>query len=946
LLTRILWAGVFAAAIGVPGLAQRRPVLPQIDLPHPYYFREMYLPQLTSGPSSVAWSPDSKEVVYSMAGSLWRQKIDSFEAQQLTDGAGYDYQPDWSPDGKSVIYVSYQKDAMELWLLDVETGAITQLTHGGGVNVEPRWSPDGKQIAFVSTEYNKRFHIFRADVTGQKLDNVVRLTGETKSSLPRYYYSVYDMEINPVWTRDGKEILFVSNRGHIHGTGGFWKMRAEPGAEAREIHYEETNWKARPDFSPDGSRMVYSSYLGRQWHQLWVMPANGGDAFPISYSWDYGRLNYRHSDQEPRWDETYVRWSPNGKQLAFVSNRSGNTALWIQNTSGGEQKKLRIEGRHYIHPKAHLGLSVIDENGNPTMARISVTDSSGRFWAPQNTWIHADDGFDRNTMKSEAHYFHDVRDSKSVEGIIDVPPGEITVDVLKGFEHPIERRKISLKSDESKELEIRLKPFDWREKEGRHWVSADLHVHMNYGGTYVNEPQNLRNQAEAEGLQIVNNLIVNKEQRIPDIAFRDREVEGDNDVLSVTGQEFHTSYWGHRGLLDMKGDIILPGYAGYPNTAAASLYPMNADVYDMAHAKGALVGAVHPFDEIPNPFANPQQRITDELPVDVALGKIDYMEIVGFSDHKSTAAVWYKLLNLGFRLPVGAGTDATTNYAAPIRGHVGMDRVYAWVPGWPLNIELWFEALKRGRTFATNGPLIEFTMAGQRVGDELKYDTAQETVAFTAKLRSIVPVDHLEVVCNGKVTQSLKLERMRESADVTGTLGLKESGWCLLRASSDKAEYPVLDKYAYATTSPVYVTIGGKPPRSPEDASYFVAWIDRVMESTAKYPDWNSATEKEYVMKKLAEGKAVFVQTADAMRRIEPIRPTESLLRRDDEPCRYVRGHAAGVPGRRNCLLPAPHRCAPCLRVPAHGAAGRANRAWHQPEDDRSNPFRHRWKLS
>ena len=59
---------------------------------------------------------------------------------------------------------------------------------------------------------------------------------------------------------------------------------------------------------------------------------------------------------------------------------------------------------------------------------------------------------------------------------------------------------------------------------------------------------------------------------------------------------------------------------------------MNADVYDMAHAQGALVGAVHPFDEVPDPFANPPERITDELPVDIALGKLDYMEIVGFSD--------------------------------------------------------------------------------------------------------------------------------------------------------------------------------------------------------------------------------------------------------------------------------------------------------------------------
>jgi TolB protein len=117
----LLFLGALVAVV-LPARAQRKPVLPQIDLPHPYYFREMYLPQLTSGPSSVAWSPDSHEVVYSMAGSLWRQKIDSKTAQQLTDGAGYDYQPDWSPDGKSVVYVSYQKDAIELWLLDLASG--------------------------------------------------------------------------------------------------------------------------------------------------------------------------------------------------------------------------------------------------------------------------------------------------------------------------------------------------------------------------------------------------------------------------------------------------------------------------------------------------------------------------------------------------------------------------------------------------------------------------------------------------------------------------------------------------------------------------------------------------------------------------------------------------------------------------------------------------------
>jgi hypothetical protein len=840
--------------------AQRKPVLPQIDLPHPYYYREMYLPQLTSGPSSVAWAPDSNEVIYSMAGSLWRQKIDSKDAVQLTDGSGYDYQPDWSPDGKTIVYVSYQKDAMELWMLDLATKKTQQITSGGAVNVEPRWSPDGKSIVFVSTSYNKRFHIFRGDVRDHRLENVVRLTGETKSDLPRYYYSAYDMEISPVWTRDGLEILFISNKGHIHGTGGFWRMKAEPGAEAREIHYEETNWKARPDFSPDGSRMVYSSYLGRQWHQLWVMPANGGDVFPISYG---------------DWDDTNVRWSPDGKRLAFISNQNGNTELWLQDIPGGRQEELRAESRKYIRPHKAITIAVLDDKGSEALARVSVTDENGKFYAPANAWIHADDGFDRKERPFEAHYFYWM-DTNTLEfGVpeagkpprskpqrasqIEVPEGLLTFDVVFGLEHYPLHRVLDTKKANRESLTFVLKPFDWKTGDIGQWVSSDLHVHMNYGGAYRNESSHLLQQAEAEDLDIIHNLVVNKEQRFPDLAYSGKGIDraSEADVLLIHGQEFHTSYWGHRGLLNLKDHLLLPGYAGYPNTAAASLYPMNADVYDMAHAQGALVGAVHPFEEVPDPFANPPQRITDELPVDVALGKLDYMEIVGFSDHKSTSAVWYRLLNLGYRIPAGAGTDAMANFAS-LRGPVGLNRVYAWVPEWPLNVELWYEALKKGRTFATNGPLLEFTLGGKPIGDELKFERAQPAIPFTAKLRSIVPVDHLEVVCNGQVVQALKLEGERDSADASGTLPLKESGWCVLRASSDNAEYPVLDNYVYATTSPIYVTIGGKPPHSPEDAKYFSAWIDRVIEATSQYPTWNSRPEKESVLQRLQGAKRAF----------------------------------------------------------------------------------------
>ena len=102
------------------------------------------------------------------------------------------------------------------------------------------------------------------------------------------------------------------------------------------------------------------------------------------------------------------------------------------------------------------------------------------------------------------------------------------------------------------------------------------------------------------------------------------------------------------------------------------------------------------------------------------------------------------------------------------------------------------------------------------------------------------------------------IEGARETADATGTIPINESGWCVLRAWSDKAEYPVMDNYTYATTSPVYVILGGKRAYSKKDAEYFKAWIDRVVEITDEYPDWNSAREKAYVMKKLREARAVY----------------------------------------------------------------------------------------
>jgi Tol biopolymer transport system component len=826
----VVWIACGTAA------AQREPVLKQINVPHPYYFREMYLPQLTTGPSSVSWSPDSKSVVYSMGGSLWRQKIEEQVAEQLTVGPGYDYQPDWSSDGGWIVFVKYRNSALELWALDLRSKQAHPLTQQGMVNVEPRFSPDGKRIAFVSTSYNGRFHIFVGRFQDGALSDVQRWTGENRSPLPRYYYSPFDHEISPAWSPDGAELLFVSNRGHIYGTGGFWRMKAEPGAEPHEIHYEETAWKARPAFSPDGRRVVYASYLGQAWHQLWVMPAQGGDPFPISYG-DFDNIN--------------PRWSPDGSKIAFISNRGGNVSLWLQQVTGGAQEPIEAKERHFLVPMGRCKISIVDENGKPTTARVFVTTADGKSYAPRDAWMHADDAFDRSESPFEAHYFH-----SSGEDNIEIPAGRVTVDVMKGFEYRLSHQIIDVPANQIASVLVRLQPLDLPASADSHWVSGDVHVHMNYGGAYRNSPAHLVFQASGENLPIVQDLVVNKEQRIPGIAYFRTSPDSAStaDNLLLHGQEFHTSYWGHLGLLHLTRNLLIPDYAGYANTAAASLYPTNAAIADLAHDQQGLVGYVHPFDTYPDPA---KEKLTDELPVDAALGKVDYIEVLGFSDHKSTARVWYKLLNCGFHLPTAAGTDAMANFAS-LRGPVGLNRVYVEVSKGKLDVEPWLANLKRGRTFATNGPLLGFTLENQPIGGNVKLAAGTHEVKFKAWLRSMVPVDHLQVICNGEISRELKLEGNHDAADVEGTLPVSSSGWCLLRAFSEQAKYPILDLYPYATTSPIYLSVDGSMPKARDDAAYFVAWVDQLIAAGQTNQDWNTDREKSMVLEQLFQARKVY----------------------------------------------------------------------------------------
>src|SRR3989440_3977057 len=190
---------------------------------------------------------------------------------------------------------------------------------------------------------------------------------------------------------------------------------------------------------------------------------------------------------------------------------------------------------------------------------------------------------------------------------------------------------------------------------------------------------------------------------------------------------------------------------------------MNADVADLAHAQGALFGYVHPFDTPPDP-SDTTAPLTYELPVDVALGKVDYLEVMGYSDHRITSGIWYRLLNCGFRIPAGAGTDAFPNFAS-LRGPPGLVRVF--VRSGALDRSSFMAGLKAGRTFVTNAPLLEFTLGGREIGDEIRLPAGGGGVPPRGGPRPGGPRGHPQGIGNGRRGPTARPRGRRPNPDRT-----------------------------------------------------------------------------------------------------------------------------------------------------------------------------------
>jgi len=143
-------------------------------------------------------------------------------------------------------------------------------------------------------------------------------------------------------------------------------------------------------------------------------------------------------------------------------------------------------------------------------------------------------------------------------------------------------------------------------------------------------------------------------------------------------------------------------------------------------------------------------------------------------------------------------------------------------------------------------------------GDEVALPAGRNDLLARVTLQSFVPIDHLEIVRNGEVVAEIPLSGERTTVSKTLRVPARESGWYILRARGDRPAYPVLDIHPYATTSPIYVTVGGQPIRSRADAEYFLAWIDRLESAALAHRDWNTEQEKASALATIRQGRAEF----------------------------------------------------------------------------------------
>ena len=438
-----------------------------------------------------------------------------------------------------------------------------------------------------------------------------------------------------------------------------------------------------------------------------------------------------------------------------------------------------------------------------------------------------------------------------------LPPGDWEITIRRGVEHTPIEEAFTIKPGQSLQKTYRLQR--WVDMPKRGWYSGDAHVHFRM--TSDSDARHMMAWAQAEDIHVTNVLKMGDINRtwFEQRGFGPEHRYTEGDFVLVPGQECPRTHEQLGHILCLNTGSMVRDFRRY------YLYDR---VFDAVHAQSGLTGYAHVEA---NKF-----HVHRDLSRNVPAGRVDFVEVMQFG--KLNTDLYYEFLNLGFKLTAAAGSDV------PWGGTVGEVRMYARLGGEPFSADAWFNAVKRGRTFVTNGPMIELTVDGALPGDEIVV-TGDRSLRVQARVWGdgdrMVPTV-LEVVSQGEV-----LRRVVPFAATGSELALDftvPSGhglWIAARARcNDGSE---------AHTTPVYVI--RKPLRFWKHANVQdlvrkrLDSLSEVEQMVATARDLDRAKKIDYHR----SWKQVAIQSADLLSRVAAARRFYEDLLRSAEQERAIR---------------------------------------------------------
>ena len=430
-----------------------------------------------------------------------------------------------------------------------------------------------------------------------------------------------------------------------------------------------------------------------------------------------------------------------------------------------------------------------------------------------------------------------------------LPPGPARITLERGFEHPIMSRTLELRAGETREVSLASRRA--MDLFARGWVSGDTHVHWVRNSWDVNEELGLLGMVQrAEDVRVVNNLTLYQyrpEEQGGSFVKPDHYPMGPVPAMCDAGwhvqmaEEYRNdNHYGHINLLGLRR-LIEPiatgaGSGGPPGTPD---FPTNRPAVIEARRQGGISVEAHNL----GPFN------ASAVAANVALGLSDSLDQLD-PEH------YYRFLDCGFRIGLSNGSDHPARV-------VGCARVYARMPergGRPLPFTYprWLDAVRRGRTFTTSGPLLLLRVNGAQPGDVLNVAPGT-ALAIELRAWSRRPLGRVEIVSNGEVVRSLRTQAREATLRVR--LAADRPRWVCGRASRDGQWNAILSPDV-AHTSAVHVEAAGRGVLRAEAARFWIANLGEHLRRLEATGAFRNEEERRQALAESREGVARYEEIA------------------------------------------------------------------------------------